>query len=143
MLFFNRALAPTSYILASAFAAGVPMGLGYLIFNAEPGACYDGPCALPLLLVTVPPVAAPALLIAFFLNRRFGARVPDGWLPGILMSAIIAQIGISLTGILIAAPNIRRLFFSDILFVPQGLIVGLTVGAVFWATLHASARKRT
>lgn len=141
MLFFNRDLRVVSYLFAGFTASVVPMGLGYVIFLLDPGACYDSPCALPLLLFVMPPYAAPVLTILFAINRRFERSLPDGWLPTILASGIVGQIGMSAFGVLMASPNIRRIFFSDILLVPQGLFVGSVVGVVFWVVLHACGRE--
>ena len=141
MLFFNRNLGVLSYVVAGITAIVVPIGLGYAIFHSDPGACYDSPCALPLLLVIIPPYAAPALAVIFAISRRFEKSLPDGWLPTILASGIFGQIGISAFGVLMALPQTRQIFFSDVLLIPQGLCVGLVVGVVFWVVLYACGRK--
>jgi len=38
-------------------------------------------------------------------------------------------------------PGFRNIFFLELLSVPQGLFVGLLIGAVFWVALYASAQK--
>lgn len=141
MLFFNRKLGVLSYLVAGFMAIVVPMGLGHSIYHSDPGACYDGPCLLPLLLIISPPYAAPVLTVLFAVNRRTRKSLPDGWLPTVLASGIVGQIGMSVFGVLMASPNIRRIFFSDTLLVPQGLYVGLLVGVVFWGVLYACGRK--
>ena len=137
MISLNRALKPRHFLFAGILAVTIPMLLGYVIFRTAPSACYDSPCALPLLLVTASPVAAPVLAILFALNRRAGKPIPDGWLPMALISGVVGQIAVSLFGVALASPNIRRIFFWDVLFVPQGLVVGLAVGLVFWLGLYA------
>lgn len=143
MLFLKRSLALHVYLIAGFLAAVTPMCAGYLIFNYNPSACYDSPCALPLLLITVPIFAAPAIMIFFALNRRFKRQIPDGWIPTVLISASGGQVAISIFSILLASPGIRRIFFSDILFIPEGFVVGLMVGSVFWATLYALGQEVT
>jgi hypothetical protein len=143
MLFLNRPLAVHSYVVAVFSAIAVPMLLGYLIYNANPSACYDSPCLLPLLLMIVPPYAAPVLAVLFAINRRRKKLVPDGWLPTILFSGFVGQIAISVFAVSMSPPELRDIFFSDLLSVPQGLIVGLTVGGVFWVSLTAFARVST
>jgi hypothetical protein len=143
MFFLKRSLALHVYLFAGLLAAIVPMGLGYLVFNYNPAACYDSPCALPLLLITVPSFAAPALTVLFAVNRRLRRPIPDGWIPTTTIFACVGQVAISVSIMLLASPNIKRIFFSDILFVPQGFVVGLVVASVFWATLYLCGREIT
>jgi hypothetical protein len=143
MLFFHRSLAVHSYLVAVVAAVAVPMSLGYIIFKTNPSACYDSPCLLPLLLMIVPPYAAPVLAALFAINRRRKKLVPDGWLPTIVFSGFAGQIAISVFAVSMSRPGLRDIFFSDLLSVPQGLIVGLTIGAVFWVALNAFAQKST
>ena len=143
MLYLNRSPAVYSYLVAIVVAVAVPMGLGYLIFRMNPSACYDSPCLLPLLFMIVPPFAAPVLAILFSINRLREKPVPDGWLPTMIFSAFAGQIAISTLAIATSSPEFRDIFFSDLASVPQGLIVGLTIGAVFWFALYASAQKLT
>jgi hypothetical protein len=119
------------------------MGLGYLLFRTNPSACYDSPCLLPLLLMIVPPYAVPVLAVFFAVNRVRKKLLPDGWLPTIIVSGLAGQIAISAFAFATSSPEFRDIFFSDLLSVPQGLIVGLTIGGVFWFALYASARKNT
>ncbi|MEL7460112.1 MAG: hypothetical protein AAFX45_06060 [Pseudomonadota bacterium] len=140
MLFFNRKLGAISYLIAGFVAIVVPMGLGYSIYRLDPGACYDGPCLMPLLLVITPPYAAPVLTGLFALNRRRKRSLPDGWLPTILASGVVGQAGMSAFSFVMAPAHIREIFFSDVLLVPQGLYVGFAVGAVFWVVLYTCGR---
>lgn len=140
-LSFDRALKVRRLLLAGVFAVTRPMGPGYVIFRANPSACYDGPCALPLLLLTVAPFAAPVLPVPFAIDRRREWPFADGWLPTILFSGVAGQTAISLFGVAAASPNIRRLFFRDILFIPQGLVTGLAMGVVFRVALHVLGQK--
>ena len=136
MLYLRRSLALNVYLIAGFLAAAIPTLIGYLIFKTNPTACYDSMCALPLLLTTSSTFGAVMLAIAFALNRRFERRFPDGWIPTILISTCVGQAVISVVAILLASRNIRRNFFSDILFFPQGLVVGFMVASVFWAALY-------
>ena len=142
MLRLTQAPKLRHYLVAGLLAIAIPMALGHAIYRADPAACYDSPCALPLLLLVVPPVVAPVLPVLFAINRQLARPLPDGWLPTVLMSGVTGQIAISLSGVALASPNIRRIFLWDTLFIPQGLIVGLTMGAVFWVALRVFARKR-
>ena len=139
---FYRVPAGRHYVYAAALAVLVPMALGYLVFWANPSRCYDSPCALPLLLWTVPPFAAPMFAVGFAANRRCKKPLPDGWLPTLSVAGLAGQAAISAVGVLSAGPIMRRIFLSDIVLVPQGLIVGSLIGAVFWAALYALARSR-
>ena len=141
MLYLSRSPAVYSYLVAIFAAVAVPMGLGYLIFRTNPSACYDSPCLLPLLLMIVPPYAVPVLTVLFAINRLREKLVPDGWLPTIILSGFAGQIGISAFAVATSSPEFRDIFFSDLVSVPQGLIVGFTIGAVFWFALYASAWK--
>ena len=141
MLFFQRSIRVHSYLVAVIAAVAIPMGLGYIVFKTNPSACYDSPCLLPLLMLIVPPYAVPVLAVLFAINRRSKKPVPDGWLPTIMISGFVGQIAISVVAVLTSSPEFRDIFFSDLLSVPQGLIVGLTIGAIFWVALYASARK--
>ena len=141
MLYLRQSLALQVYLIAGFLAATIPTLTGYLIFKSTPLACYDSMCALPLLLTTVPTFGAAMLTIAFALNRRFERRIPDGWIPTILIGTCVGQGAISVVAILLASPNIRRNFFSDILFFPQGLVVGFMVASVFWAALYILGRR--
>ena len=141
MLSFKRALAARHYVYAGLLAVVGPMALGFVIFRINPSACYDSPCALPLLLLTAPPVAAPVVSVLFAVNHRRQRPFPDGWLPTVLVSGIAGQMGISLVSVALASPNMRRLFLPEILFIPQGLIVGLVIGGAFWIALYALGRE--
>lgn len=141
MFLLKRTLSLHVYLTAGFLAAAVPMSVGYLIFKSNPAACYDSPCALPLLFVTVPMYAAPVLTVLFALNRRFQRPIPDGWMPTVLISACIGQVAISVFSILLASGNVRRNFYSDILFVPQGFIIGALVASVFWAASYLLGRE--
>ena len=143
MIFFNRSLSVYSYLIAVFIGVAVPMGLGYIIFRTNPSACYDSPCLLPLLFMIVPPYAVPALAVFFAINRRSGALVPDGWLPTIAISGFTVQIAVSVFAQSTASSGVRDIFFSDLMSIPQGLIVGLTIGTAFWVALHVFGQRRT
>ena len=141
MLFFKRDLTLLYYVCAGFVAVTIPMVAGYVIHMANPAACYDSPCVLPLLLMILPPFAAPVLLILFAINRRLGKPLPDGWLPTLLISGVLVQIGIAAFGVLSASPFMRETFFSNLLFFPQGFFVGMVIGVLFWVVLYAFGRN--
>lgn len=141
ILFFKRTPAARHYVYAGVLAVVIPMALGIILFRMNPAACYDSPCALPLLLLTIPPYAAPLLSVLFAVNHRRQRPFPDGWLPTILISGIVGQMGISVFGFVLASPNMRRIFLPEILFIPQGLIVGLAIAGAFWIALHVLGRE--
>jgi hypothetical protein len=141
MLFFDRSPAIHSYLFAVFVAVTVSMALGYMIYRTNPSACYDSPCLLPLLLMILPPFAVPVLAVLFAINRRRKTSIPDGWLPTIMISGFAVQIAFSVYALSASEPGFRNIFFSELLSVPQGLFVGLLVGAVFWVALYASAQK--
>lgn len=138
--FFKKAAPAGHYVLAGVLAALLPMAAGYLIFRANPSACYDGPCALPLLLVIVPPYAAPVLAVMFALNRRLEKPFPHGLLPTVLTFGVLGQIGLALVSVISAPSTIRRLFFSELFFIPGGFVVSVSVGLVFWCVMYALGR---
>lgn len=140
-MFFTRSLAFYSYIVAIVVAIAVPMGLGYIIFRLDPSACYDSVCLLPLLMMLVPTYAVPVLAALFAINRRRKTPLPDGWLPTIMISGLVVQIAISVYALSTSTPEYRDIFFSELLSFPQGLAVGLTIGAVLWVALYVSGRK--
>ena len=92
-------------------------------------------------MLIVPPYAAPVLAVLFAINRRCGKPVPDGWLPTVMISSVVGQIAISAFAVVTSSPEFRDIFFADLLSIPQGLIVGFTIGAVFWIALYAFGRK--
>lgn len=144
MLFLKRSLVLHVYLVAGFFAAVIPMCTGYLAYYINLGACYDySPCLWPLLLMIVPLFVAPTLTILFAINRRFQGRIPDGLAPTVLMCACVGQVETSVLGFLRASPNYRQIFFSDILFFPQGFVVSLLVGFVFWTALYLLGREIT
>lgn len=140
MFHFNRPLAIYHYILAGVLAAGIPMLAGNIIYRSAPGACYDSPCALPLMLIVTPPYAVPVLVAIFALNRRLRTPFPDGFLPFVLLSGLVGQIGVSAYSYSMASDSIRRIFFYEVLFFPLGLAVIGCVGAVFWISAYGLAR---
>ena len=143
MLFLGKTLAGWHYVVAVVLAVAVPMLLASALSTTVASGCYDSLCLLPLLMLIVPPCAVPVLAILFAINRRIGSPVPDGWLPTIVISGLSGQVGISLFALATASPGFRDIFFSDLLSFPQGLIVGLTIGVVFWVSLYAFGRKNT
>lgn len=143
MLFLNKPLAVWHYFIAGFLALVVPMALAWVLSVTVASGCYDGLCLLPLLMLVVPPYAVPVLAVLFAINRRFGKPVPDGWLPTVLISGFAGQIAISAFAVATTSPEFRGIFFSDLLSIPQGLIVGLVVGAVFWVALYAFGRMST
>lgn len=140
-MFHKGSLKVGCYLLAGFLAVVLPVAIGYGIFRTDPSACYDSPCALPLLLMTVPPFAVPVLLVLFATNQKCKKPFPDGFLPTMLISGFLMQIGISISSVFLASSGVRKLFLSDILFVPQGLAVGLATGAIIWLALFFCGRK--
>ena len=143
MLFLSKSLAIWHYLVAGILAVAVPMALAQVLSVTVASGCYDSLCLLPLLLLIVPPFAVPVLVVLFALNRRLGKPMPDGWLPTIMMSGLAAQIAISVLALATSSPGAREIFFWDLLSIPQGLFVGLTIGTVFWMSLYACGRKTT
>jgi len=141
MLFLNRALKLWHYLAATFVGVILPMLIGRGMAWANPAACYDSPCALPLMLMTTPLVIAPVVALVFAVNSRRSRPFPNGLLPTVLFSAIAGQLGISLWSLTIASPNIRRIFFTDILFMPEGLIVSTFTGALLWIILFVLGSK--
>ncbi len=141
MFFLNRSLSAWRYAVACLLAIGLPMGLGYLMYRVDPGACYDGPCLFPLLLVIVPPVAAPVFAGLFAINRSRARRFPDGVVPTVLVAGVLGQVGMSVFALASTSSRMREIFFYDILSVPQGFFVGTIVGGVFWVVLYGLGRK--
>lgn len=141
MLYLNKPLAVWHYILAGFLAVFVPMVLALVLSVTVASGCYDSLCLLPLLMLIVPPYAVPVLAVLFAINRWYGKPVPDGWLPTVMISGFVGQIAISAFAVSTTSPEFRDIFFTDLLSVPQGLIVGLTVGAVFWVALYAFGRR--
>ena len=137
MLYFKKEILVRYCLLAGICATLLPMMLGYAIYKLAPSACYDGPCAMPLLLVILSPFMAPLLPILFAVNHRLERPFPDGFLPTIVFSGTASQIAISAYSYSTASPNTRRIFFSELLLVPQGFITGLVIGTVFWLALYA------
>ncbi|WP_439123975.1 hypothetical protein [Marivita sp.] len=142
MLRFDRLPTVFSYVIAGLVAIVVPMCLGYVIFRANPSACYDSPCLLPLLLVIASPFAGPVLAVLFLINHRMQKRVPDGWIPTIVFSGLTAQIAVSMLAVATSSPGFRGIFLSELVSIPQGFLFGVTVGSIFWIALNASARRR-
>lgn len=142
MLQFKRLPTGYSYLIAVLVGVAVPMGLGFALFWENPSACYDGPCLLPLLLMTVSPFAVPVLAVLFSINHRMRKRLPDGWIPTIMLSGLTAQIAISALFVMTASPRFRDIFLSELLSFPQGFLFGIIVGAIFWFALYASAPRR-
>ena len=141
MLYLNKPLAVWHYILAGFLAVFVPMVLALVLSVTVASGCYDSLCLLPRLMLIVPPYAVPVLAVLFAINRWYGKPVPDGWLPTVMISGFVGQIAISAFAVSTTSPEFRDIFFTDLLSVPQGLIVGLTVGAVFWVALYAFGRR--
>lgn len=141
MLFLNNHLTVWHYVIAGVLAVAVPMAMALALSQTVMSGCYDSLCLLPLLMLIVPPVAAPVLVVLFALNRRFGKPFPDGWLPIVAISGFLVQIAISVFAVSTATSRYRDIFFSELMSVPQGLIVGLTIGAVFWGALCALGKK--
>lgn len=141
MLFLNKPLAVWHYVVAGFLAIVGPMALAMVLSVTVASGCYDSLCLLPLLMLIVPPYAAPVLAVLFAINRRCGKPVPDGWLPTVMISSVVGQIAISAFAVVTSSPEFRDIFFADLLSIPQGLIVGFTIGAVFWIALYAFGRK--
>lgn len=141
MLFLNRALKRWHYLAATLLGVILPMLVGHGMAWANPAACYDSPCALPLMLMTTPLVMAPVVALVFAVNNRRTRPFPNGLLPTVCFSAIAGQFGISLWSIAIASPNTRRIFFNDILFMPEGFILSAFTGAILWIILFALSSK--
>lgn len=129
-------LAAWHYPVAVGIAIIVPVALAYGLSGTVASECYDSLCLLPLLMLIVPPYAAPGLAVLFACNRRSGKPVPDGWLPTIMIFGIVTQVAISLFALATASPGFRDIFFSDLLAFPQGIGVGMTIGAAFWVALY-------
>lgn len=143
MLFLSKPLAVWHYFVAGVFAVVVPMALALLLSVTVASGCYDSLCLLPLMMLIVPPYAVPTLAILFAINRRLGKPVPDGWLPTVMISGVAVQIAIPVFAFATSSPEFREIFFSDLLSFPQGLVVGLIIGAVFWVSLFAFGRIST
>lgn len=143
MLFLGKKLEGWHYIVAVVLAVVVPMLLASVLSVTIASGCYDSLCLLPLLMLIMPPFAVPALAVLFAINRRLGSPLPDGWLPTIMVSGLSGQVGISLFALATAFPSFRDIFFSDLLSFPQGLIVGLTIGVIFWVSLYAFGRTNS
>lgn len=143
MLFLNTPLAAWHYIIAGFLAVIVPIAMAIVLSVTVASGCYDSLCLLPLLMLIVPPFAVPVLAVLFAINRRLGKPVPDGWLPTVLISGVAGQVGVSVFAVSTTSRGVRDIFFSDLLSVPEGLIVGLTIGVVFWIALYAFGRKGT
>ncbi|MDG4648670.1 hypothetical protein P6F26_09440 [Roseibacterium sp. SDUM158017] len=143
MLFFGKTLSVWHYVVAGSLAVVVPMALAWVLSMTVASGCYDSLCLLPLLMLLVPPCAAPVLAVLFAINRRVGRPVPDGWLPVVMISGVATQVTLSACALATASPEFRDIYFSDLLSVPQGFFVGITIGTVFWVSLHAVGRKST
>ena len=141
MLYLNKSLTIWHYIVAGFLAVVIPMAFGLVLSVTVASGCYDSLCLLPLLMLIVPSCAVPALASLFAINRRIGKPIPDGWLPSVLISGLVVQIAISVFAVSTASPQSRDIFFSKLISVPHGLIVGLTIGAVFWVALYAFGRE--
>lgn len=141
MLFLDKRLMLWHYLVAIILAIGVTMALGWGLSVTIASGCYDSLCLLPLLMLIVPPCAAPVLAALFALNRRFGTPVPDGWLPTVVGSGVAVQIVLSLVIVATASPQSRDIFFSDLISVPEGFGVGLAIGAAFWGALYTFGRE--
>ncbi len=137
MMLLDKQLTVWHYIFAGFVAIVVPMVMALVLSQTVASGCYDSLCLLPLLMLIAPPCAVPVLVALFAINRRLGKPIPDGLVPTVTISGIAIQFVISVIAVSTASAQSRDLFFSELMSVPQGLIVGFTIGAVFWIALSA------
>lgn len=130
---------------AGLLTAVVPVMLAFAAYWLAPWGCDANAwlCLLPISLIFVAPVAALCLPLLVVMNRRRPKPFPDGWLPVLSVTGLLAQLAISGASLWLAAPHMRRIFFFDVLIFPQGFVAGAIVGAVFWISLAGFGSSRT
>lgn len=131
-------------VFAGIVTAIVPMAAAFTTYWLAPWSCDASAwlCLLQLSLIGVGPVAALCLPLALTLNRRRRAPFPDGLLPVMAVTGVVAQALVSACSLWLASPVLRRVFLFDVLILPQGLVAGVLVGAVFRLALTGLAGRR-
>lgn len=130
-------LARRDYLRAGVLTAVVPLALAFGIYWLAPWGCDANAwlCLLPIALAYLALPAALFLPIAVFLNRRRARPWPDGLIPVVLATGLLAQAVVSGTSLWRSDPHMREIFFWDVLIFPQGLAAGAILGLVFRLSL--------
>ncbi|MDU8941880.1 hypothetical protein [Ovoidimarina sediminis] len=97
-------------------------------------------CLMPISVLYVSPPAALLLPLAVMANRRRQRPFPDGLLPLMIATGLVAQAAISGTSLWLSAPHMRHIFVYDVLIFPYGFLAGALAAGVFRLSLSALAR---
>jgi hypothetical protein len=139
---------PADLIRASVLTAAMPGCLAVVLVWLVPAGCdirgdpalYRWTCLLPGLMVPVSIAVALLLPLAMLLNLRLGQPVPDGWLAVIMVVGTAAQAGLVGGYYLSLDAAYRRLFLSEVAFVPQPFVAGAISATVYMVALRIGRR---
>lgn len=132
------------YLVAAFLTAVVSIATAFSIYWFAPWGCDTSAwlCLFPISLIGVAPIAAICMPILFSLNQRRPRALPDGWLPFVLSSAVVAQLVVTGYSLWLFEEHMRRNFIFEVLILPQGLAAGSLTGAVFWCSLFILNKRR-
>jgi hypothetical protein len=132
------------HLRALVITALVPLVVLGLAIWLVPSACHTRAgslltqwgCLLPLTYAYVSPVVALLwAAVGWDVERRRGRHL--GWLPAVVLSALVAQLLVAVTMYGLAGAYLRFSHLLEFLIFPQAPIAGGLAGLTYWLTLRA------